>query len=898
MLGGEIRPFHGQLGERLIMRKELDKVYDYRGEDEIYNNWLANRCFRSEPDELKKPYTIVIPPPNVTGQLHIGHALNLTLQDVLIRMKRMQGYNALWLPGTDHASISTEVIIVNKMAEEGITKKDLGRERYLKRAWEWKERYGGRILEQFQKLGCSCDWERERFTMDEGLSNAVTEVFVRLYEKGYIYRGERLVNWCPKCRTSVSDAEVDHEDKKSFFWHLKYKLTDCDDHLVFATTRPETMLGDTAVAVNPNDPRYAKYVGKYVTVPVVNRIIPVIADEYVDIETGTGVVKITPAHDPNDFIVGERHGFPRVNIMNTDGTMNENAGKYAGMTTLMCRERLVEEFKELGLFVKVESMEHAVGVHERCGEIIEPLLSLQWFVKMEEMAKPALDAYISGELNIVPERFGKIYRNWLENIRDWCISRQLWWGHRIPAYYCGVCGEITVSRTRPDACIHCGSDELTQDEDVLDTWFSSALWPFSTLGWPEETPELKYYYPTDVLVTAYEIIFFWVVRMVFSALEQTGQLPFKDVLIHGLVRDEFGKKMSKSSGNGIDPIEVIEKYGADALRLSLVIGTTPGNDSRMHLEKVELCRNFLNKIWNAARFIEMAGGGSAGADDADPTPADRWILSKVNNLIKVVTANVENYEMGFAAQKIYDFYWDEFCDWYIEMVKPRLYGADDPTRGAAVNTLKKVLITALKLLHPFMPFITEKIYSSYAADGESIMLSDWPVYDGAHDYPDDEREIELMKEAVRGIRNIRTRMNVAPAKKISAFVVSENEDVRGVFMRSESFFKTLASLGELTVGAEIIGDITSSVPAVIPGGVIYLPLAELVDAQKEIERLERERDKYSNEIKRAESKLNNPGFTSKAPDKIIEEERGKLDKYAQMFSETESQLEKLRNIRQ
>ena len=878
------------------MGKELEKVYNFSGEDEIYNEWLRNGCFRSEPDDTKTPFTIVIPPPNVTGQLHIGHALNVTLQDILIRAKRMQGYNTLWVPGTDHASISTEVIIVANMAREGITKKDLGRDEFLKKAWKWRETYGGKILSQIQKLGCSCDWSRERFTMDDGLSKAVTEVFVRLYEKGYIYRGERLVNWCPKCRTSVSDAEVDHENKSSFFWHLKYKLTDCDEYLAFATTRPETMLGDTAVAVNPKDARYAKFIGRSVTVPVVDRVIPVIADEYVDIETGTGVVKITPAHDPNDFIVGERHGLPRINIMNFDGTMNENAGKYNGMTVLACREKLVEEFKELGLFIKAERVEHAVGVHERCGEIIEPLISLQWFVRMEEMAKPAAEAYRTGGFKIIPERFGKIYMNWLENIRDWCISRQLWWGHRIPAYYCGSCGGITVSRERPGVCGECGSNDLSQDEDVLDTWFSSALWPFSTLGWPDETADMKYYYPTDVLVTSYDIIFFWVVRMVFSAIEQTGKLPFRDVLINGLVRDENGKKMSKSSGNGIDPLETVEKYGADALRLSLVIGTSPGNDSRLHVEKVELCRNFLNKIWNAARFICMFDDERAGAepDINELTPADKWILSKVNALVKTVTDNIDGYELGFAAQTIYDFYWDEFCDWYIEMVKPRLNDKNDPTRSAAITTLHTVLVTALKLLHPFMPFITEKLFTTVREFDGTIMLSEWPVYRNDLVFTKDEKEIGLIKEAVRGIRNIRTQMNVSPAKKITANIVSDDPEIINVFIRSEAFFKSLASTGEMIINSAVDA---SSVPAVIPGGVIYLPLAELVEIEKEIARLEREIEKLEKEVQRAESKLGNPGFAAKAPPNVIEEEREKLGKYRQMLAETEVQLNKFKHVR-
>ena len=820
------------------MSKELAKNYDPSiVEDRIYQNWLDKGYFHAEVDKTKKPFTIVIPPPNITGHLHMGHALDNTMQDILIRWKRMQGYNALWVPGTDHAAISTEVKIVNKMREEGLTKEDIGREGFLKRAWAWKEEYGSTILNQLKKLGSSCDWERERFTMDAGLSDAVLTVFCKLYEKGYIYQGEKLINWCPTCQTTISDAEVEHEDKQGGFWHIKYPIKGTDRFLEFATTRPETMLGDTAIAVHPDDERYKDIVGKVCVVPFVNREIPIIADEYVDMEFGTGVVKITPAHDPNDFEVGERHNLPKINILNDDGTINANGGKFEGMDRYDARKQIVEELDEMGLFIRKEEINHAVGVHDRCHTVIEPLIKKQWFVKMEELAKPALDAYYKKDLKFVPDRFGKIYTHWLEDIHDWCISRQLWWGHRIPAYYC-ECGEVIVSKEAPKTCPKCGSTNIKQDEDCLDTWFSSALWPFSTLGWPEQTEELKHFYPTSVLVTGYDIIFFWVVRMVFSAMEQMGEVPFKTVLIHGLVRDEQGRKMSKSLGNGIDPLEVIKDYGADALRLTLITGNAPGNDMRFYYSRMDNSRNFGNKLWNAARFVMMhIGDSEPKLDKSKLTSADKWILSKVNTLAKEVTDNLDNYELGIAVQKVYDFIWDEYCDWYIEMVKPRLYNEEDETREAALWTLKTVLINALKMLHPFEPFITEEIFTSIQSEEETIMLSKWPEFTSEFDFEEDEKAIELMKEAIKNIRNIRAEMNVAPSKKAKVFVVSENEDVRNIFEHGKVFFATLAYASEVVVQADKTGIDDDAVSTVIHNGVIYMPFAELVDIAKEKERL-------------------------------------------------------------
>ena len=877
------------------MSKELAKNYDPSiVEDRIYQNWLDKGYFHAEVDKTKKPFTIVIPPPNITGHLHMGHALDNTMQDILIRWKRMQGYNALWVPGTDHAAISTEVKIVNKMREEGLTKEDIGREGFLKRAWAWKEEYGSTILNQLKKLGSSCDWERERFTMDAGLSDAVLTVFCKLYEKGYIYQGEKLINWCPTCQTTISDAEVEHEDKQGGFWHIKYPIKGTDRFLEFATTRPETMLGDTAIAVHPDDERYKDIVGKVCVVPFVNREIPIIADEYVDMEFGTGVVKITPAHDPNDFEVGERHNLPKINILNDDGTINANGGKFEGMDRYDARKQIVEELDEMGLFIRKEEINHAVGVHDRCHTVIEPLIKKQWSVKMEELAKPALDAYYNKDLKFVPDRFGKIYTHWLEDIHDWCISRQLWWGHRIPAYYC-ECGEVIVSKEAPKTCPKCGSTNIKQDEDCLDTWFSSALWPFSTLGWPEQTEELKHFYPTSVLVTGYDIIFFWVVRMVFSAMEQMGEVPFKTVLIHGLVRDEQGRKMSKSLGNGIDPLEVIKDYGADALRLTLITGNAPGNDMRFYYSRMDNSRNFGNKLWNAARFVMMhIGDSEPKLDKSKLTSADKWILSKVNTLAKEVTDNLDNYELGIAVQKVYDFIWDEYCDWYIEMVKPRLYNEEDETREAALWTLKTVLINALKMLHPFEPFITEEIFTSIQSEEETIMLSKWPEFTSEFDFEEDEKAIELMKEAIKNIRNIRAEMNVAPSKKAKVFVVSENEDVRNIFEHGKVFFATLAYASEVVVQADKTGIDDDAVSTVIHNGVIYMPFAELVDIAKEKERLSKEREKLIKEVERVEKKLSNQGFVSKAPEKVIAEEKAKMEKYSTMLKAVEEQIERLK----
>ena len=877
------------------MKKELEKNYNPSIEERIYKNWLEKKYFHAKVDKNKTPYTIVIPPPNITGHLHMGHALDNTLQDILIRWKRMQGYSALWIPGTDHASISTEVKIIDKLAEEGITKEDLGREEFLKRAWKWKEQYGNTIVNQLKKLGNSCDWDRERFTMDEGLSKAVTEVFVRLYEKGYIYKGEKLINWCPNCQTTISDAEVDHEDKNGFFWHIKYPIKDTDKFLQFATTRPETMLGDTAIAVNPNDERYKDFIGKTCIVPFVNREIPIIADDYVDMEFGTGVVKITPAHDPNDFEVGQRHNLPKINILNDDGTINENGGKFNGLYRYDARKEIIKELDKLGLFVKEEAINHAVGTHERCSHVIEPLIKSQWFVKMEELAKPALKAYYDNELRFIPDRFGKIYTHWLENIKDWCISRQLWWGHRIPAYYCEKCGHIEVAREMPNSCSKCNHTVLIQDEDTLDTWFSSALWPFSTLGWPDKTEDLEYFYPTNVLVTGYDIIFFWVVRMVFSGLEQMNQLPFKDVLIHGLVRDSEGRKMSKSLGNGIDPLEVIEKYGADALRLMLTSGNSAGNDLRFYWEKIEANRNFLNKIWNATRFILMniEDENLSNISLDNLTDTDKWILSKCNTLAKEVTQNLESYDLGVALSKIYDFIWDEYCDWYIEMVKPRLYNKEDETRKSALYTLKTVLINSLKLLHPFAPFVTEEIFTSIQDKEETIMLSKWPEFKEELNFIKEEEKIELIKTAIKGIRNIRSEMNVPNSKKAQIIISSNNDLVNDTFKTSEVFFKPLAFASDIII-EEHKNAPEGAVSVVIPNGVLYMPFDELVDIEKELDRLNKEKEKLIKEVERVEKKLSNEGFVSKAPERVILEEKEKMNKYKDMLEKVKEQIKSLK----
>ena len=878
--------------------KELAKTYDPKAiEDRTYAKWMGRKYFHAEVDRSKKPFTIVMPPPNITGKLHMGHALDNTLQDILIRYKRMQGYNALWIPGTDHASISTEVKVINKLKEEGIDKNELGREGFLKRTWEWREEYGRTIVDQLKKIGSSCDWDRERFTMDEGCSEAVLEVFVRLYEKGYIYKGSRIINWCPVCRTSISDAEVEHEEQAGHFWHINYPIADGSGYVEIATTRPETMLGDTAVAVNPEDERYQHLIGKTLKLPLTDREIPVIADPYVDREFGTGCVKITPAHDPNDFEVGRRHNLPEINIMNDDATINCPGSKYDGMDRYEARRAIVADLEEQGLLVRVEEHVHNVGTHDRCHTTVEPLIKQQWFVKMEEMAKPAIEAIKNGDLTFVPERFDKIYLHWLENIRDWCISRQLWWGHRIPAWYCDDCGEIVVAKSAPAVCPKCGCTHLTQDPDTLDTWFSSALWPFSTLDWPKQTEDLDYFYPTDVLVTGYDIIFFWVIRMVFSGYEQTGKCPFHHVLIHGLVRDSQGRKMSKSLGNGIDPLEIIDQYGADALRLTLVTGNAPGNDMRFYMERVEASRNFANKVWNASRFIMMnlpedADLDMAELDPAKLTDADRWILSKVNSLAKEVTANMDNFELGIAVQKVYDFIWEEFCDWYIEMVKPRLYNKEDETRGAALITLKTVLIRALKMLHPFMPFISEEIFCNLSGE-ESIMISSWPEYREDWNFEKEEHAVETIKEAVRAIRNVRSSMNVPNSKKATVYVVAADAGVREIFENGKVFFATLGHAGEVVIQADKAGIADDAVSALTAAAAIYMPLAELVDVEKEIERLKKEEERLTKELARVNGMLGNEKFVSRAPEAKIQEERKKLEKYTQMMDQVKERLAQL-----
>ena len=878
------------------MAKELEKNYNPSEiEGRLYDKWVSNKYFHAEVDRSKKPFTIVMPPPNITGQLHMGHALDNTMQDILIRFKRMQGYNALWQPGTDHAAIATEVKIIEHLRSQGIEKDDLGREGFLKRAWEWKDEYGGRIVNQLKKLGSSADWDRERFTMDEGNNAAVTEVFTKLYDKGYIYKGSRIGNWCPVCQTSISDAEVIHEEQDGFFWHINYPVAGEEGRFVeIATTRPETLLGDTAVAVNPDDDRYKDIVGKKVILPLVNKEIPVVADHYVDMEFGTGVVKITPAHDPNDFEVGKRHNLEEINIMNDDATINALGGKYAGMDRYEARKAMVADLEALGLLVKVEPHKHMVGTHDRCKTTVEPLVKPQWYVKMAEMAKPAKEAVEKGELKLIPERMNKTYYNWLDNIRDWCISRQLWWGHRIPAWYCQDCGEIIVSKETPCTCPKCQSANLKQDEDTLDTWFSSALWPFSTLGWPNEGEDYDYFFPTDVLVTGYDIIFFWVIRMVFSSIEQTGKLPFHTVLFHGLVRDDQGRKMSKSLGNGIDPLEVIDKYGADALRFTLVTGNAPGNDMRFYWERVEASRNFANKIWNASRFILMniEKADSSNVDLSKLTIADRWILSKMNDLIVEVTDNMEKYELGIAVSKLYDFLWEEFCDWYIEMVKPRLWNDEDETKGAALWTLKTVLINGLKLLHPYMPFVTEEIFCSLS-DEESIMISNWPTYEKEYDFKADEAAVDKIKEAVRNIRNIRSEMNVAPSKKATVYVVSPKAEIRDIFAASSSFFGTLAYASEVFVQEDKTGIAEDAVSVVIHDAAVYMPFAELVDIEKEIERLSKEKARLEGEIKRASGMLANPKFVDKAPAAKVEEEKAKLLKYTETLEQVTERLSQL-----
>lgn len=879
--------------------KELEKTYNPAEiEGRLYEKWLNKKYFQAKVNKNKKPFTIVMPPPNITGQLHMGHALDNTMQDILTRFKRMQGYEALWQPGTDHAAIATEVKVIDKLRQEGLEKADLGREGFLEKCWDWKKEYGSRIINQLHRLGSSADWDRERFTMDEGCSDAVLEVFCKLYEKGYIYKGSRIINWCPVCQTSISDAEVEHVEQEGHFWHINYPVVGEEGRFVeIATTRPETMLGDTAVAVNPKDERYQDLVGKTLKLPLTDREIPVVADEYVDMEFGTGCVKITPAHDPNDFEVGKRHNLPEIVMLNDDGTIAA-PGKYQGMDRYEARKVIVADLDSQGLLVKVVPHTHNVGTHDRCKTTVEPMVKQQWFVRMEEMAKPAIEALKTGELTFVPESFGKTYLHWLEGIRDWCISRQLWWGHRIPAYYCQDCQEIVVAKEKPEVCPKCGKNHFVQDEDTLDTWFSSALWPFSTLGWPKKTKDLEYFYPTDVLVTGYDIIFFWVIRMVFSGIEQTGKPPFHTVLIHGLIRDSQGRKMSKSLGNGIDPLEVIDKYGADALRMTLITGNAPGNDMRFYWERVENSRNFANKVWNASRFImmnlekapEISSGSMNKAAPLGLTMADQWILSKVNTLAKEVTENLDKYELGIGLQKVYDFIWEEFCDWYIEMVKPRLYNDQDTTKAAAIWTLKTVLIQALKLLHPFMPFITEEIFCNLQEEEESIMVSSWPEWKEEWNFTAEESATETIKEAVRSIRAVRTSMNVPPSKKTKVFVVSENTELLQIFEHSKAFFASLGNASQVLIQPDKAGIDEDAVSALIPQAAIYLPFAELVDIEKELERLRKEEKRLEGELERVHKMLSNEKFVSKAPVAKLEEEKAKKEKYTQMMDQVKKQL--------
>lgn len=881
-----------------MMGKELAKTYDPKGmEERLYKMWEEKKYFHAEVDRSKKPFTIVMPPPNITGQLHMGHAFDNTMQDILIRFKRMQGYNALWQPGTDHAAIATEVKVIEHLKSQGIEKADLGREGFLEKCWDWRKEYGNRIISQLKKLGSSADWDRERFTMDPGCSKAVEEVFINLYNKGLIYKGNRIINWCPVCKTSISDAEVIHENQAGHFWHMKYEIVgEPGRYVEFATTRPETMLGDTAVAVNPDDDRYKDIIGKKVMLPFVNREIPIIADEYVDMEFGTGVVKITPAHDPNDFEVGKRHGLEVINVLNDDATINSICPQFEGMDRYEARKIIVEKMDEMGLLVKIEDHEHNVGTHDRCKTTVEPMVKPQWFVAMEELAKPAIKAIKTGELKFVPRSFDKTYLHWLENIRDWCISRQLWWGHRIPAYYCDDCGEMVVSRETVHTCPKCGG-KMHQDEDTLDTWFSSALWPFSTLGWPDKTEDLDYFYPTDVLVTGYDIIFFWVIRMVFSGYAHTGKCPFNTVLIHGLIRDDQGRKMSKSLGNGIDPLEVIDKYGADALRLTIITGNAPGNDMRFYWDRVENSRNFANKVWNASRFImmNMEGKDIVKPDEKDLEPVDKWILSKLNDTVKEVTANMEAFELGIAVSKIFDFIWEEFCDWYIEMVKPRLYNSDDvKSQNAALYTLREVLIDALKLLHPYMPFITEEIFLTIQSEEESIMISSWPEYSEERAYTKEEKEVEIIKEAVRGIRNIRTEMNVPHSRKALVYVVSDNDDIVSAFNDGKLFFTSLAMASEVIIQGDKSGIADDAVSVVIANATIYMPFADLVDIEAEIARLTKEEERLNSEIARCKGMLSNEKFISKAPEAKVNAEKEKLANYEQMLSQVSERLNSLK----
>ena len=870
------------------MAEQINKTYNPKEvEDRLYNRWVENGYFTPKADKSKEPFTIVIPPPNVTGQLHMGHALDETLQDILIRYKRMAGFNALWVPGTDHAGIATQVKVEEVLRkEEGLTRYDLGREKFVERVWDWKKLYGSRIINQLKKLGSSCDWTRERFTMDETLSKAVREVFVSLYEKELIYQGNRIINWCPKCITALSDAEVEYAEQAGHFWHIKYPVKDSDEFVEIATTRPETMLGDTAVAVHPEDERYKDLIGKMLILPLVGREIPVVADEYVDKDFGTGCVKITPAHDPNDFEVGKRHNLEVIKVLNDDATINSYGGKYEGLDRYEARKQMIEDLDELGLLVKVKDHTHNVGQCYRCGTTVEPITSKQWFVKMQPLAEKALDVVKDGTVKFVPDRFSKTYINWMENVHDWCISRQLWWGHRIPAFYCEDCGKTTVSREDITVCPHCGG-KVKQDEDVLDTWFSSALWPFSTLGWPEKTEDLEYFYPTSVLVTGYDIIFFWVARMIFSAMEHMDKEPFKHVLIHGLVRDAQGRKMSKSLGNGVDPLEVIEEFGADALRFTLATGNSPGNDMRYSVEKVTASRNFANKIWNASRFVQMNLHIKELKVPENLCIEDKWILTKYNKLVAEVTENLEKFELGVAVAKLYDFIWDVFCDWYIELVKPRLYDENDPTNETAQYVLSYVLSNTLKLLHPFMPFITEEIWLSLPHVGESIVISDWPKADSSLDFPVEANDMEMIMDAVKAVRNKRAEMNIPPSKKASMIIVTDKADV---FSKGSVFFEKLASASNVTIAKDSAGVDENSAHVIVDGAQIYMPMGELVDTEKEIARLNDEKKRLLSEIKRVEGKLSNEGFVAKAPAHVVEEEKAKGEKYKQMLQSVEESL--------
>lgn len=882
------------------MDKNLAKNYNPKDfEDRIYKEWQDKGLFKSKIDKTKKSFSIVMPPPNITGQLHMGHALDDTLQDILTRWKRMDGYEALWIPGTDHASIATEVKVVDKINKEtGKSKYEIGREEFLKYAWAWKEEFGGKIVNQVKKLGASCDWDLERFTMDEGCNKAVTKFFVKLYEEGHIYRGNRIINWCPDCKTTLSDAEVEHEDQEGNFWHIKYPIKDSEEYLEIATTRPETLLGDSGIAVHPEDERYIHLVGKTAVLPLVGRELPIVADEYVDKEFGTGAVKMTPAHDPNDFEVGKRHQLEEINVMNDDATMNELAGKYAGMDRYECRKALVADLDEAGYLIKVKKHDHAVGTCYRCHTTVEPRLSLQWFVKMDELAKPAIDILKKGELKFVPDKFDKTYLQWLENIRDWCVSRQLWWGHQIPAYYCQDCGEIIVAEEAPHECTKCKSSNIKQDEDVLDTWFSSGLWPFETMGWPDKTDMLDYYYPTSVLVTGYDIIFFWVVRMAFSAMFCMNEKPFEHVLIHGLVRDSEGRKMSKSLGNGIDPLEIIDQYGADALRFTLATGNSPGNDMRFYMERVEFARNFNNKLWNASRFVFMnledeslLEGLTRESVKANLTLADKWIISRANRVVKEVNYNMDQFDLGIGLQKAYDFTWSEYCDWYIEIVKPRLYGDDREAKRAALYTLTYVLEKILKLLHPFIPFITEEIYSYLPTVEGYIITAEYPHYEEADDMLAEEEKMNLIMDGIRNVRNVRAEMNVPPSKKAKIIIVP-TDDKRPAMEDGKEYFKSLASASEVEIQDSKDGIPEDAVSVVIDGVELFIPLDELVDFEKEKERLNKERDKALAEIKRVEGKLNNPGFVNKAPAKLVDEEKAKKEKFEEILHTIEERLAK------